>query len=410
MGLLITPVLIIVSLTGAIYVFKPQLEPMLYPELFLVEPSEGPVAGLEDFRARTAEALPDHHLEFINFYGDPQRSWEGFARRHLEDGSHENLRVFFNQYTGEWLGWQDYNSVFFRVVLDIHRRLMVGLPGRLVVETVTCWGILAILTGLYLWWKQKPGRIWGFWLPRFRGSLRTVLRDWHTVPGAWLSLILIAILFTGLLFTKIWGTAWLAGNAFTGGFPEFYTQPPESTIPDGKENPQPISLDAAYATALNQYDFRGKDHGIEIPHHGPGDSFQIITDITKPWQGLGVVFVDAYDGSVLLHQTGEDMPLRTHLTLLFYPIHVGSIGGLPTQILAVLACLGLVFFSVSGVLLWWNRRPNGKFGAPKKRKTAIPPQKTVVSATLGFAILFPTVGITLLAILACTGLKSLWTK
>lgn len=410
-SLILTPILIVVSVTGALYVFKPQLEPLLYPELFQVEaPADAEpgsaAAGLQAgsfdaFEAAAARHLPDHHLAFISIFPDPERSWEGYARHTRADGSIENLRVFFDPYRHAWLGAQDYNGTLFRLILTAHRNLFAGLPGRLLVEVMTCWTIISVLTGIYLWWPRKRERFWGVWLPRIRGTRRQLWKDWHTVPGFYLSVILILVLVTGLLFTRVWGTAWLGLNAVTGGFPAFYTDPPHAEVPADPAAARRISIDQAYAIASDRYSFAERSHQIEVPKADGKDDhpFQIMTSLSRPMDGLRVVMVDSYRSDVLLAQSGEDLPWRTHLTLLFYPIHTGTIAGWPTQVLAVIACLALVGLGISGVWLWWNRRPPGKLAAPQK--PADPDIPAWISwLAVALAVLLPTVGITLLAVLA----------
>jgi uncharacterized iron-regulated membrane protein len=93
--------------------------------------------------------------------------------------------------------------------------------------------------------------------------------------------------------------------------------------------------------------------------------------------------------------------------LLFYPIHTGTIGGWLTQVVALIACIVLAALSLTGVWLWWQRRPKGKLGAPKP-----PPDKSVPSwiawTTVALAIFLPTVGLTLLAIYLISGLFCLF--
>jgi uncharacterized iron-regulated membrane protein len=44
------------------------------------------------------------------------------------------------------------------------------------------------------------------------------------------------------------------------------------------------------------------------------------------------------------------------MRLLVYPIHVGSIFGRATQILALLVSMLVVVSAITGVLLWWQKQ------------------------------------------------------
>ncbi len=397
-GLLITPVLIIVSLTGSIYVFKAEIERWLYPEVMFVEPV-GEAGLVEGFISAINAEYRQHEISFVNFYEDPERAWEAFGDIHGENGEHLDVRRFYyDPYREKLLGTLDNETEFFRVVLAIHRRLFAGTPGRIIVETATCWDIISMLAGLYLWWPKGKAKIWGVWLPRIRGRARVILRDWHTVPGVYMVLFVIMIMFTGLLFTRIWGTGYRAGNALTGGFPDFFLNPPQSQLPEGDEPPSQISIDQALSTANELFPFWGTSYGIRIVETGSEEAYQVVSSLQEASIDRGVVFIDQYSGDVLVFETNEDLPLRTHLTLLFYPIHVGSIFGTPTKIIAVIACFLIMTMSSTGVIMWWKRRPSGKLGAPKKPPHKIVP-RWLAWSTVSLAIFLPTVGLTLLLII-----------
>jgi len=40
-----------------------------------------------------------------------------------------------------------------------------------------------------------------------------------------------------------------------------------------------------------------------------------------------------------------------------YPLHIGSYGGTPTRVVHFLAGLAMSLFAVTGIYLWWRRRP-----------------------------------------------------
>ncbi|MFX9612122.1 PepSY-associated TM helix domain-containing protein, partial [Acinetobacter baumannii] len=70
--------------------------------------------------------------------------------------------------------------------------------------------------------------------------------------------------------------------------------------------------------------------------------------------GRSFVYVDQYDGEVLLVENALRSPLGTRLVNLFYPIHIGLWGGLPTRILQVLIGLTPAVLFITGLLMWRN--------------------------------------------------------
>ena len=395
-GLVITPVLIVVSLTGAIYVFKGEIERWMQPHVHVVQPVGTPV-GLEAFRSRFEAVQPQFDLRFVNVSDDATQAWEGIAQRKPGEGEPQTMMAYFDPYRGELTGTHLRQDGFFAVVLALHRNLMGGLPGRLLVEAATCWCIVSVLAGLYLWWPRKREKFWGVWLPRVTGSTTRLLRDWHTVPGMYLSIVTLFVLVSGLLFTQVWGLAYQAANAVSGGFPDFLMSPPLSVQPAESADAAGIDADRAFDIALGHFDFRQAAYSVELPRAGDNGAFQFISDTETALIDHAVVFIDRYSGGTLLFQTGDEMPWRARLTLLFYPIHVGSIFGLTTKILAVLSCLLLVVMAVTGVWMWWRRRKPGTLGAPPAPGPGTAP-RWLVRLTIGLAVFLPTVGVTLLLI------------
>ncbi|MEM9158518.1 MAG: PepSY domain-containing protein [Verrucomicrobiota bacterium] len=397
-GLLISPVLVIVSITGALYVFKPELERVMYPEIMLNEGISHVHAGFDTFANRVEERDPTHKLHFINVSKDPARNWEGFAEVSGPNGTRGLLRYYYNPRNRKIAGTLDNETSFFRVVLAIHRRLMGGTPGRIIVEVAVSWTIITVLTGAYLWWPRKKGKVRGVWIPRNKGSVRSLLRDWHAIPAIYLSIFIVAIMVTGLLFTKVWGTAFRASVFLSGGFPEFFISPPKSVVEEGAEMPadsDAISIDQAVATGFNHFDFHKAGFGLDLPHSGSNDAFSITTDTKEPFSDRAAIFIDRFSGETLAFATNDDLPWQTKAVLLFYPIHVGSIFGLATKVLAVISCLLLIAMSVTGVWMWWKRKPIGTIGAPRKT-----PAKTIPAWIAWFAValavFLPLVGLTLI--------------
>ncbi|MEM7543020.1 MAG: PepSY domain-containing protein [Pseudomonadota bacterium] len=402
-GLIITPVFLVVCVTGALYVFEPEIRRWQNPERHFIDPNARAAPNaLEAFVSASREQLPDYYLRYINVPCEPELAWEGIAQLESADGSRHTLFTYFDPAQMKWLGTHDNRVGFFAVVLQLHRNLMLGLPGRILVETATCWGIISLLAGIYLWWPRKKEKFWGVWAPRWRGRLRKVLRDWHNVPSFYLAPVSIVLLVSGLLFTQIWGLAYRSINLVTGGFPDYFLNPPtSSTAADGSTR---ISVDTALLRAEQYFDFSNTDYSIEVPKPGSDAAFLVITDTGKPLKPMHLVFLDQFSGETLLYHDSSGVPLRTRITLLFYPVHVGSIFGLPTKVLALLSSIVLAVGAITGVWMWWVRRAPGSWGTPRPaNKPLNTPALTTFVVVL--AILLPTVGLTLLLIMGYEFLK-----
>jgi uncharacterized iron-regulated membrane protein len=57
----------------------------------------------------------------------------------------------------------------------------------------------------------------------------------------------------------------------------------------------------------------------------------------------------------------------------------------------------ILLSAVSGVVIWWKRRPQGKFGVPPLRHD-LPKWKTAMVIMFGLAVMFPLVGVSLIVV------------
>ena len=82
---------------------------------------------------------------------------------------------------------------------------------------------------------------------------------------------------------------------------------------------------------------------------------------------------------------------------------------LANQLLMLLACLLILLASVSGLVMWWKRRPQGHFGVPPLRHD-LPLWKGGVAIMFGLGLLFPLVGASLLLMLVLDWLDQRLTR
>jgi uncharacterized iron-regulated membrane protein len=106
--------------------------------------------------------------------------------------------------------------------------------------------------------------------------------------------------------------------------------------------------------------------------------------------------------------TWKQLSAAAKLQLSAYPIHVGSIYGLPTKILALLVCILILAMSVTGVVMWWIRRPRGRTGFPQK--PALKPAKWLILLICVLGVMMPAAGISMLLILVGDGIWRRWRK
>jgi len=219
-GMIVAPALIVVAATGALYIFKDELEAVLYPG----------VSYEQQLAAARASVPTPVRIGLIQVFANPKRA-TGIPM------VGEKFQIsYVDPYRGRFLGAIE-QGAFFEIVLKLHRQLFIGNTGRIVVELTTCWAIVLVATGMYLWWPRKWNQLWGVWLPRLRRKPYVVLRDLHSVGGIYVAIIAIVISLTGLIYTYAWGSGFQYAARKTEAYDMFNNPMLCKSPPNAKDLP-----------------------------------------------------------------------------------------------------------------------------------------------------------------------------
>ena len=296
--------------------------------------------------------------------------------------------VYVNPQTGAVQGRLGDNACF-AVVLEIHRTLCLGTAGRVVVEGTACWAIVLFLTGLYLWWPRtedlgglsaavaRPAVHPVTGSPRRRRHLPRAARPRHRPDRA----ALLGRLGGGLPPRR-------GGDGGAHG----RVQTPARGRPSAGR--PPLSLDDAVILARGHCP---EDTLMVSVPGGAGETILVRAAGTRGPAFHRALTIDLVAG-VVEDRPASQFPVLAQGYVWGYAVHVGSIFGLPTKVLALAACVALIGMVVSGVWMWWQRRPPGQTGFPR-RPPAVRLPWWVVLGVLIVCVLLPVVRASVLLIL-----------
>ncbi|WP_010213516.1 PepSY-associated TM helix domain-containing protein, partial [Pseudomonas sp. R81] len=197
-GLFVAPFMVLLALTGIIYLFKPQLDPLMYGDLLKVQTAEHALSADEQLQ-RAKAAYPK---AAISKYLPPADSTS--SAQFVMHNQGREVTVFVDPYRGNVLGEQDAKYNLQAIARALHGELMIGTVGDRLVELAAGWGVMLVVSGLYLWWprgKSSAGVLW----PRFNSRGRVFWRDMHAVTGFWGASLLLVMLLSGMTWTGFWG-------------------------------------------------------------------------------------------------------------------------------------------------------------------------------------------------------------
>jgi uncharacterized iron-regulated membrane protein len=382
-GMIVAPVLIVVAATGALYIFKDELEAVLYPGVTYVEPAAERVSYEQQIIAARAAMPTPVKIGLVQVFADPRRATAiAMAGEKFQMG-------YVDPYRGRFLGGIEQGG-FFDIVLRLHRQLFVGTTGRIVVELTTCWTIVLVATGMYLWWPRKWNQLWGVWLPRLRRKPYIVLRDLHSVGGIYTAIVAIVIALTGLIYTYAWGGGFQYAAQKTDAY-DMFNKPMLCKSPPTAKN---LPLDRF--VEIGREKMPGKSLNVWFPR-APNGVYMVFGSSDYGPQVHEMLFIDRATGEILADRDISQAKPVYWFASWNYPLHVGSILGLPSKILWLAACLVLMTLPVTGVWMWWERRPAGRTGLPRRVDVRRP--RWLVTTITATSILLPMLGLSVILLL-----------
>lgn len=365
LGLLSGVVVFVVCLTAAIWVFRDEIDFIFTPGQSVIKEERAQLQPSELLK-HAASVKKDVPSDGANgLYGITYRG-EGRSAQitYISSADEKFYDLFINPYTGEVLHHRSDDNVtklhdFLRAG---HRFFWLPRPfGSYFVGANCIIFLITLITGL-IWWypakwtkstRDKSFKIkWG-------ASWKRLNIDLHNVLGFYTIIFTFILTVTGIVYTFRWfdnSYHWLV----TGG--KNRVEAPVTGVSDTT-----ITV-ASYVRADDEIWRQHKDEPklkLLYPHEAE-DVFVLYINPTTGHNDLTTWY--AYD-QMTLKITGRSHDLGAYtmgqkIYKANFDIHVGTIGGLTTKIIASIASLIGASLPITGFIIWYNR----KWGKKKRRK------------------------------------------
>jgi uncharacterized iron-regulated membrane protein len=403
-SLFVMPLVLVLATTGAIYLFKPQLD-RWEERAFSNLSTNGAVSP----NAQLAAVMDINPGAQFHSYRLPARDGDA-AMIHVGLADGRSMRDVYVSPQGKVLGSIDPESRISATVSRIHGSLLIGKMGDWIVELAACWAIVMILTGLYMWWPRGQGLSGVLW-PRLKRGKRLFLRDLHAVTGFWVSGLALVLLTTGLPWASVWGDAFRLVRAELGlvqGAQDWKTG--SQAAHAEHDHDAMMKMQSAGIPLVGLADMVGKAKLEKLPHpvlvKPPGAPERFGPPTPMAWTIKSEAQNRPLNRSITFDvATGKEVS-RTGFAdkhaidqAVNYGIawHEGQLFGWINQLVGVVTALGLITLVISGFMMWRRRKPVDALGAPIA--PAVPQKIRGVAVIIAvMAILLPLLAISLLAL------------
>jgi uncharacterized iron-regulated membrane protein len=339
LGVLLSLYVIVIGLTGSILVFEDEIRHLALRNISF---DDAHIASVSTVIDQTHSSFPDWKLSFVS----PPQKQNPMWTLYLVNAHGKDKTVYADAASGAPLAHR--GKLFIDYVLDLHVNLFMGRTG-FIVNCIAGMGLLVLaISGLVLWW---PGiKLWtrGFFIS-FGRKWKRINYDAHNAVGIWMLLIIswwgiTAVYF--LLPAKVSAVV----NVVS---PLVGMKEPQAVAP--QDTSAVASIEEIIAT--QKQISPGYLNTIKLPEK-PGGNVILYVDRTSPgdFTHRDIDTFNGHTGKLLtVWHYGENKSLGDWFLWLMYPLHFGTLWGLPIKVLWAIFGLSLPVLSFTGLLMYWNR-------------------------------------------------------
>lgn len=389
-GLFCIPFVIVLALTGSIYLFKPQLDALADRDIDSLAVTGHPASGEAQIAAALA-SLPGSKL----FVYEIPRGPDDAVRVHLYSPDGTGRIVYVHPETLAILKTVPHTARLTEVVKTIHGELLAGRTGSILVELAASWAVIMLVTGLYLWWPRETRGLGGVLFPRLRAGQRVFWRDLHAVAGIWISALALFLLITALPWTPIWGAGFkqlrtLGTPAVKQDWSAGRSSEHAEHLRDmaARSLASPVSLDEI----VRRVNALHLDPPVRVYLPSDRQLFWRVRSETQNRPRVRELELDRVSGAVIRDQGFGSKPLVDRVVGIGIAAHEGQLFGAANQALGLFTALGLLTLCVSAIVMWWRRRPGGSLGIPAPRVPGFRIRWPLGIAIITLCLLLPLFG------------------
>jgi uncharacterized iron-regulated membrane protein len=359
-GLVSGIVVLVVSITGCLFVFEEEIRNFTQKKYRFVELQNTAKASLSDISEVVAKEFPNKKIEQVRVYADASRSTivklvdakavdkKVNKKADKEEKEPKKEAYGFNPYTAQLLGKQDLEHDFMHAVEEIHTSLMLGEVGKWIIKANVLIFFVMLLSGLYLWWPRKKNQRKMAFNLNLKGKFQVINYSIHNTLGFYFLLPLMLITLTG-----IWWAIKPVQKLTYSALGQKMKVPKKvvSTYQAGMT----FSPDDAFGSVATKYAGWKEAH----INFAKNEKECVRVNLKYPYEVYkksNLFEFDQYSGKILKSEFYADYKTADKIKHANRDLHTGQNFGILGKLLAFFASLFAASLPITGFLIWYQRK------------------------------------------------------
>ncbi len=403
-GLISGLIIIVVCLSGTIYVYNTELREMAAPHLHEVEVPEDALRLPADEIIAQVSEFAGGKVSSISIPNDISRTYQLNVRKE-GDKSRFGTTYYVNPYTGDIVGDSNEETAtgtFMGYMFSLHRWLLLDKIeepifgelenrklGSYITGTATILFTLGVITGMIIWFPRKL-KNWKQGLKiKWSGSWKRTNHDLHNSLAFYSIIILFLMGITGPQWSFPWYRTALQKTLGTyeekgpgserggRGAERGKNEASESQNAQVEEQPKvaPLSIESYLASADLELPYDG-DYRINVGStEGPVEISKSRVGFFAPAAGDKIT-MDPATAEIISKEIFREKPFNERIAGSIKALHLGDVYGQFSKLLYFISCLIATSLPITGTLIWLNKMK--KKPTKKKEKKVVEEKEVLV--------------------------------
>ncbi|APW66012.1 MULTISPECIES: PepSY-associated TM helix domain-containing protein [Arcobacteraceae] len=358
LGLTVGIILMIIGITGTLLSFQKEIIWLFNKDSYVVEVigerlSEKQI--IDNFNSK----FPKAKIKALTINSDPSSSVViNIASNAKGKAGRRGINYYINPYNSEILPNVE-GAKTFKFIEKIHRGLIVGDVGKQIVGASTLLLLVLMLSGVVVYFPRLKKAFFKSFTFKFKHKGRSFLSTMHSALGMWVLPFYLVSTITGLSLSYHWFSDILYNSAGVEK-KSHKKHSMKNAVLNMVQNRQKEDLSSQ--KIQNVFDLFKENitnySSASLKFEAKKDVFTLNYLKKEPqhYRARNEISLDLKNNTIVKHEEFSKQPLEEKLLKSMIQVHTGEYFGRIGQILMLLASSTMALFTITGFMMYFQRR------------------------------------------------------